>query len=145
TGPKYSALAVLNFNPKSREIVLSGYVFAPAGSQLYVDAEANVTLPTLHPCTLRAKLHEKQPNEFQLNAVGIWFTGVDFNVDALYQDQSKTNLASHRVKLILNSSHFKDILVDARFTQDNRQITFIGQVCCIVTVGGVPNKLITTI
>ncbi|KPJ14886.1 Apolipophorin, partial [Papilio machaon] len=128
TGPKYSALAVLNFNPKSREIVLSGYVFAPAGSQLYVDAEANVTLPTLHPCTLRAKLHEKQPNEFQLNAVGIWFTGVDFNVDALYQDQSKTNLASHRVKLILNSSHFKDILVDARFTQDNRQITFIGQI-----------------
>ncbi|XP_013168741.1 PREDICTED: uncharacterized protein LOC106118616 [Papilio xuthus] len=127
TGPKYSALAVLNFNPKSREIVLSGYVFAPAGSQLYVDAEANITLPTLHPCTLRAKLHEKQPNEFQLNAVGIWFTGVDFNVDALYQDQSKTNLASHRVKLILNSSHFKDILVDARFTQDNRQITFIGQ------------------
>ncbi|XP_013138334.1 PREDICTED: uncharacterized protein LOC106103192 [Papilio polytes] len=127
TGPKYSALAVLNFNPKSREIVLSGYVFAPAGSQLYVDAEANITLPTLHPCTLRAKLHEKQPNEFQLNAVGIWFTGVDFNVDALYQDQSKTNLASHRVKLTLNSSHFKDILLDARFTQDNRQITFIGQ------------------
>ncbi|XP_068624199.1 uncharacterized protein Apoltp [Battus philenor] len=127
TGPKYSALAVLNFNPKAREIVISGYVFAPPGSQLYVDAELSATLPTLHPCTLKAKIHEKQANEFQLNAVGMWFTGVDFNVDALYQDQSKTNLASHRVKVILNSSHFKDIMVDARFTQDNRQITFIGQ------------------
>ncbi|CAH2058175.1 unnamed protein product, partial [Iphiclides podalirius] len=126
-GPKYSVLAVLNFNPRSREIVVSGYLFAPPGSQLYVDAEANVTLPTLHPCALKAKLHEKRTDEFQLNAVGVWFTGVDFNVDALYQDQSKTNLASHRLKVILNSSHFKDVSVDARFTQDNRQITFIGQ------------------
>ncbi|XP_072946200.1 uncharacterized protein Apoltp [Epargyreus clarus] len=125
-GPKYSAKALLNFNPKSREIVISGYLFAPPGSQMFIDSELNVTLPTLHPCTLKAKLHEKKQNEFQLNAMGIWFTGVDFNVDALYHDQSKTNLASHRVKLLINSSHFKDVAVDLRFTQDNRQITFIG-------------------
>nr|XP_034825791.1 apolipophorins [Maniola hyperantus] len=127
TGPKYSALALLNFNPKSREILVSGYVFAPPGTQLYMDAELNVTLPTLHPCELKAKLHEKQPNEFQVNAMGIWFTGVDFNIDAVYQDQSKTNLASHRLKVLINSSHFKDIAVDAKFTQDNRQITFIAE------------------
>ncbi|CAH2241543.1 jg25523 [Pararge aegeria aegeria] len=127
TGPKYSALALLNFNPKSREILISGYVFAPPGTQLYADAELNVTLPTLHPCQLKAKLHEKQPNEFQVNAMGVWFTGVDFNIDAVYQDQSKTNLASYRLKVLINSSHFKDIAVDARFTQDNRQITFIAE------------------
>lgn len=63
-----------------------------------------------------------------MNSVGIWFTGVDFNIDAVYQDQSKTNLASHRLKVLINSSHFKDIAVDARFTQDNRQITFIAEV-----------------
>ncbi|XP_045454917.1 apolipophorins [Melitaea cinxia] len=126
-GPKYSTLALLNFNPKSREILISGYLFAPPGTQLYADAELNVTLPTLHPCKLKAKVHEKRPNEFQVNAVGIWFTGVDFNIDAVYQDQSKTNLASHRLKVLINSSHFKDIAVDARFTQDNRQITFIAE------------------
>ncbi|XP_047539341.1 uncharacterized protein LOC125072709 [Vanessa atalanta] len=126
-GPKYSALALFNFNPKSREILLSGYLFAPPGTQLYADAELNVTLPTLHPCELKAKLHEKRPNEFQVNAMGVWFTGVDFNIDAVYQDQSKTNLASHRLKVLINSSHFKDIAVDARFTQDNRQITFIAE------------------
>ncbi|CAH0714994.1 unnamed protein product, partial [Brenthis ino] len=126
-GPKYSAMALLNFNPKSREIYLSGYLFAPPGTQLYADAELNVTLPTLHPCTLKAKLHEKRPNEFQVNANGVWFTGVDFTIDAVYQDQSKTNLASHRLKVLINSSHFKDIAVDAKFTQDNRQITFIAE------------------
>ncbi|VVC87834.1 unnamed protein product [Leptidea sinapis] len=97
-GPKYSGLALLNFNPKSREIVVSGYLFAPPGTQLYADAELNVTLPTLHPCLLKGKLFEKRPNEFQVNANGVWFTGVDFNVDAVYQDQSKTNMASHRLK-----------------------------------------------
>ncbi|CAG9568621.1 unnamed protein product [Danaus chrysippus] len=127
TGPKYSALALLNFNPKSREILISGYVFAPPGTQLYMDAELNVTLPTLHPCAIKTKLHEKRPNEFQVNAMGVWFTGVDFNIDAVYQDTSKTNLASHRLKVLINSSHFKDIAVDARFTQDNRQITFIAE------------------
>ncbi|KAL4716758.1 hypothetical protein ACJJTC_001914, partial [Scirpophaga incertulas] len=126
-GPKYTALALLNFNPKSQEILISGYLFYPPGTQLYVDAELNMTLPTLHPCQIRAKVHEKQQNEYQMQATGIWFTGVDFNVDALYQDQSKTNMAAHRVKLLINSSHFKDIAVHARFTQDNRQITFIGQ------------------
>ncbi|XP_022117827.2 uncharacterized protein LOC110995124 [Pieris rapae] len=126
-GPKYSALAVLNFNPKSREIIVSGFLFTPPGTQLYADAELNVTLPNLHPCMLKGKLFEKRPNEFQVNANGIWFTGVDFNVDAVYQDQSKTNMASHRLKLLINSSHFKDIAVDARFTQDNRQITFIAE------------------
>ncbi|CAK1547731.1 unnamed protein product [Leptosia nina] len=126
-GPKYSALAVLNFNPKSREILVSGFLFAPPGTQLYADAELNVTLPTLHPCMLKGKLFEKRPNEFQVNANGIWFTGVDFNLDAVYQDQSKTNMASHRLKVLINSSHFKDIAVDARFTQDNRQITFIAE------------------
>ncbi|KAG6459272.1 hypothetical protein O3G_MSEX011302, partial [Manduca sexta] len=126
-GPKYTALARLNFNPKSREIVISGYLFNPPGTQLYVDAELNMTLPTLHPCTIKTKVHEKRPNEFQVNAVGVWFTGTDFNIDALYQDQSKTNIASHRLKALINSSHFKNIAMDARFTQDNRQITFIGQ------------------
>ncbi|XP_053620364.1 uncharacterized protein Apoltp [Plodia interpunctella] len=126
-GSKYSALALLNFNPKSREIILSGYVFCPPGTQLYVDGQLNMTLPTLYPATITAKLIEKQPSEYQVNAAGIWFTGVDFNIDALYQDQSKTNLASHRLKTLINSSHFKDIAVDARFTQDNRQVTFIGQ------------------
>ncbi|KAG7296620.1 hypothetical protein JYU34_020436 [Plutella xylostella] len=126
-GPKYNANLLLNFNPKSRDIVVSGYMCYPPGAQLYVDAELNMTLPTLHPMAVKAKIHEKQPNEFQLNALGMWFTGVDFNIDALYQDQSKTNMASHRLKVLINSSHFKDIAVDARFTQDNRQITFIGQ------------------
>ncbi|XP_026316021.1 uncharacterized protein LOC113227343 [Hyposmocoma kahamanoa] len=126
-GPKYSVLAELSFNPKSRKIEVSGTLFYPPGTQLYLDAELNMTLPTLYPCTLKAKVHEKQPKEFQVNAVGVWFTGVDFNIDALYQDQSKTNMASHRLKLLMNSKHFKDIAVDARFTQDNRQITFIGQ------------------
>ncbi|XP_049881187.1 uncharacterized protein LOC126377497 [Pectinophora gossypiella] len=126
-GPKYTALARMNFSPKSRDILLSGFLFYPPGTQLYLDAELNMTLPTLHPCNIKAKVHEKMPNEFQVNAVGVWFTGVDFNIDALYQDQSKTNMASHRLKVLINSSHFKDIAVDARFTQDNRQITFIGQ------------------
>lgn len=66
-GPKYSALALLNFNPKSREIVVSGYLFYPPGTQLYVDAQLNMTLPTLHPCTISTKVHEKQPNEFQVS------------------------------------------------------------------------------
>ncbi|XP_045507000.1 apolipophorins [Colias croceus] len=126
-GPKYSALALLNVNPKSRDILISGFLFTPPGTQLYADAELNVTLPTLHPCMLKGKLFEKRPNEFQVNANGVWFTGVDFNVDAVYQDQSKTNMASHRLKVLINSSHFKDIAVDARFTQDNRQITFIAE------------------
>ncbi|XP_060807756.1 uncharacterized protein LOC106135284 [Amyelois transitella] len=126
-GSKYSALALLNFNPKSREIILSGYLFCPPGTQLYLDGQLNMTLPTLHPATIKAKVHEKQPSEYQVNAAGIWFTGVDFNIDALYQDQSKTNMASHRIKTLINSSHFKDIAIDARFTQDNRQVTFIGQ------------------
>jgi hypothetical protein len=64
----------------------------------------------------------------QMHATGVWFTGVDFNIDALYQDQSKTNMAAHRVKVLINSSHFKDISVQARFKQDNRHITFTGQV-----------------
>ena len=59
-------MALLNFNPKSREILISGYLFAPPGTQLYADAELNVTLPTLHPCSMKAKLHEKRPNEFQV-------------------------------------------------------------------------------
>ncbi|XP_075986269.1 apolipoprotein lipid transfer particle [Anticarsia gemmatalis] len=126
-GPKYTALALLNFNPKSREILVSGYLYFPPGTQLYLDAELNMTLPTLHPCVIKTKVHEKQPNEFQVNAFGVWFTGVDFNIDALYQDQSKTNMASHRLKALISSSHFKNIAMDARFTQDNRQITFIGQ------------------
>ncbi|CAB3225976.1 unnamed protein product [Arctia plantaginis] len=126
-GPKYTALALLNFNPKSQEIVVSGYLYFPPGTQLYLDAELNMTLPTLHPCVIKTKVHEKQPNEFQMNAFGVWFTGVDFNIDALYQDQSKTNMASHRLKALISSSHFKNIAMDARFTQDNRQITFIGQ------------------
>lgn len=126
-GPKYTALALLNFNPKSREILISGYLYYPPGTQLYLDAELNMTLPTLHPCVIKTKVHEKQSNEYQVNAFGVWFTGVDFNMDALYQDQSKTNLASHRLKALISSSHFKNIGMDARFTQDNRQITFIGQ------------------
>ncbi|XP_028158784.1 uncharacterized protein LOC114351683 isoform X6 [Ostrinia furnacalis] len=126
-GPKYTALALLNFNPKSREILISGFLYFPPGTQLYLDAELNMTLPTLNPCVIKAKVHEKQANEFQMHATGVWFTGMDFNIDALYQDQSKTNMAAHRVKLLINSSHFKDIAVHARFTQDNRQITFIGQ------------------
>ncbi|XP_028030625.1 uncharacterized protein LOC114243361 [Bombyx mandarina] len=125
-GPKYTTLALLNFNPKSREILISGYLFLPPGAQLYLDSELNMTLPTLHPCNIKTKVHEKQPNEYQVNSVGIWFTGVDFNVDALYQDQSKTNMASHRLKAMINSNHFKNIAVDGRFTQDNRQVTFIG-------------------
>ncbi|XP_052751003.1 uncharacterized protein LOC113509342 [Galleria mellonella] len=124
-GAKYSTLCVLNFNPKSREITVWGEAYYPPGTQLYLDAQLNVTLPTLHPCTIHAKVHEKQPNEFQVNAVGVWFTGTDFNIDALYQDQSKTNMASHRLKLLLASTQFKDIAADARFTQDNRQVTFI--------------------
>ncbi|XP_041972420.1 uncharacterized protein LOC121728328 [Aricia agestis] len=127
TGPKYSGSALLNFNPRSRPIAISGHVFAPPGTQLYIDAELNVTLPALHPANVRAKIHEKRPNDFQVNAVGMWFTGVDFNIDAVYQDQSKTNMASHRLKVLINSSHFKDVAVDARFTQDNRQVTFIAE------------------
>ncbi|KAH9633240.1 hypothetical protein HF086_017932, partial [Spodoptera exigua] len=126
-GPKYTALALLNFNPKSREILVSGYLFFPPGTQLYLDAELNMTLPTLHPCSIKTKVHEKQPNDFQVNAAGVWFTGVDFNVDASYQDQSKTNMASHHLKALISSTHFKNIAMDGRFTQDNRQITFIGQ------------------
>ncbi|KAJ8708722.1 hypothetical protein PYW08_010104 [Mythimna loreyi] len=126
-GPKYTAVALLNFNPKSREIIVSGYLFFPPGTQLYLDAELNMTLPTLHPCVIKTKVHEKQPNDFQVNAVGVWFTGVDFNIDASYQDQSKTNMASHHLKALISSTHFKNIAVDGRFTQDNRQITFIGQ------------------
>ncbi|RVE52154.1 hypothetical protein evm_003227, partial [Chilo suppressalis] len=126
-GPKHTALALLNFNPKSREIMVSGYLFYPPGTQLYLDAELNMTLPTLHPCSIKTKVLEKTLNEYQMHATGVWFTGMDFNIDALYQDQSKTNMAAHRVKLLINSSHFKDIAIHARFTQDNRQITFIGQ------------------
>ncbi|CAH1641791.1 unnamed protein product [Spodoptera littoralis] len=126
-GPKYTALALLNFNPKSREILVSGYLFFPPGTQLYLDAELNMTLPTLHPCSIKTKVHEKQPNDFQVNAAGVWFTGVDFNIDASYQDQSKTNMASHHLKALISSTHFKNIAMDGRFTQDNRQITFIGQ------------------
>ncbi|XP_073960757.1 apolipophorins-like [Choristoneura fumiferana] len=126
-GPKYSVVALLNVNPKSKDILVSGALYYPPGTQLFVDAQLNMSLPTLHDCTIKAKVHEKMPNEFQVNAAGIWFTGVDFNVDALYQDQSKTNMMSHRLKVILNSNHFKDIALDARFTQDNRQLTFIGQ------------------
>ncbi|KAI5644619.1 lipoprotein amino terminal region domain-containing protein [Phthorimaea operculella] len=126
-GAKYTVLALLNFNPTSKEIRVSGFLFYPPGTQLYLDSELNMTLPTLHDMTMHVKVHEKMPNEYQVNAVGVWFTGVDFNIDALYQDQSKTNMASHRLKVLINSSHFKDIAVDARYTQDNRQITFIGQ------------------
>lgn len=64
-GPKYNANVLLNFNPKSRDIVVSGYMCYPPGAQLYVDAELNMTLPTLHPMAVKAKIHEKQPNEFQ--------------------------------------------------------------------------------
>ncbi|CAH0598289.1 unnamed protein product [Chrysodeixis includens] len=126
-GPKYTALALLNFNPKSREILVSGSLYFPPGTQLYLNAELNMTLPTLHPCVIKTKVHEKQPNDYQVTATGIWFTGVDFNVDASYQDQSKTNMASHHLKALISSSHFKNIAMDGRFTQDNRQITFIGQ------------------
>ncbi|KAM3962221.1 LOW QUALITY PROTEIN: apolipoprotein lipid transfer particle [Aphomia sociella] len=124
-GAKYSAVCELRFSPRSSATLVAGELYWPAGSQLHIDAQLNVTLPTLHPCTIHAKLHEKQPNEFQVNAVGVWLTGTDFNIDALYQDQSKTNMASHRLKLLLTSTHFKDIAADARFTQDNRQVTFI--------------------
>ncbi|KAL4716783.1 hypothetical protein ACJJTC_001939 [Scirpophaga incertulas] len=48
-GPKYTALALLNFNPKSQEILISGYLFYPPGTQLYVDAELNMTLPDIAP------------------------------------------------------------------------------------------------
>nr|XP_049706191.1 uncharacterized protein LOC110382727 isoform X1 [Helicoverpa armigera]XP_049706192.1 uncharacterized protein LOC110382727 isoform X2 [Helicoverpa armigera]XP_049706193.1 uncharacterized protein LOC110382727 isoform X3 [Helicoverpa armigera]XP_049706194.1 uncharacterized protein LOC110382727 isoform X4 [Helicoverpa armigera]XP_049706195.1 uncharacterized protein LOC110382727 isoform X5 [Helicoverpa armigera] len=126
-GPKYTAVALLNFNPKSREILVSGYLFFPPGTQLYLDAELNMTLPTLHPCVIKTKVHEKMPNDYQVNAAGVWFTGVDFNIDASYQDQSKTNMASHHLKALISSTHFKNIAMDGRFTQDNRQITFIGQ------------------
>ncbi|GBP16854.1 Apolipophorins [Eumeta japonica] len=126
-GAQYYSMALLNFNPKSRNILISGALYAPPGNQLYIDAALNMTLPTLHPLTLKTRVHEKSAHEYQVNAAGVWFTGIDFNIDALYQDQSKTNLASHRLKVMINSNHFKDISADARFTQDNRQITFIGQ------------------
>jgi hypothetical protein len=65
-GPKYTAVALLNFNPNSSEIIISGYVFYPPGTQLYIDAELNMTLPKLHPCQIRTKIHEKQSNEYQV-------------------------------------------------------------------------------
>lgn len=37
-------------------------------------------------------------------------------------------MASHHLKALISSTHFKNIAMDGRFTQDNRQITFIGQV-----------------
>ncbi|XP_063394239.1 uncharacterized protein LOC134679271 [Cydia fagiglandana] len=126
-GKKYTVVALLNVNPKSKDILVSGALYYPPGTKLFATAELNTSLPTLHDCSIKAKVHEKEDKEFQVNAAGGWFTGVDFNIDALYQDQSKTNMASHRLKLILNSNHFKDIAVDARFTQDNRQLTFVGQ------------------
>ena len=74
-GPKYTALALLNFNPKSREILVSGYLFFPPGTQLYLDAELNMTLPTLHPCVIKTKVHEKQQNDFQVSSFILYSDG----------------------------------------------------------------------
>ncbi|KAI8423691.1 hypothetical protein MSG28_012726 [Choristoneura fumiferana] len=57
--------ALLNVNPKSKDILVSGALYYPPGTQLFVDAQLNMSLPTLHDCTIKAKVHEKMPNEFQ--------------------------------------------------------------------------------
>lgn len=107
--------------------VLDNLQASSAGLLLYSD-DNPCRKTCLSSCFLRNPYNNNIFYYIQVNSVGIWFTGVDFNVDALYQDQSKTNMASHRLKVLINSNHFKNIAADGRFTQDNRQITFIGQV-----------------
>ncbi|XP_077295548.1 apolipoprotein lipid transfer particle [Arctopsyche grandis] len=102
---------------------LWGRLYFPLDTRLYLEAGLNITLPRFVPFVFKTHIYEKKSNEIDINAECIWFTGTDASLVALYQDQSSSNLASRRLKAILTSTKFTEILIEAKYTQDNKQIS----------------------
>jgi hypothetical protein len=50
-----------------KEVIISVDLTIPRGSLIYVDAKLNVTLPSFNPMLLELKLHEKNPNEYDVS------------------------------------------------------------------------------
>ncbi|XP_069692884.1 uncharacterized protein Apoltp isoform X2 [Periplaneta americana] len=105
-----------------KEVVITLDLTIPRGSLLFIDAKINITLPSFNPMLLELKLHEKSPNEYDIEVSGTWFSGHNFNAKGLYQDRTTAKMTSHNLKLLIKSPSFNEIAVSCKILRDDKEL-----------------------
>jgi len=119
-GPAYKAEARIQY-ATGKEVVISIDLQVPRGSLVYVDAKLNVTLPTFNPMLLGVKLHEKKPNDFDIELLGTWFSGHTLKAKGHYQDKTTSDVTSHNFKFLIQSPSFNDIGILCKILNDDKE------------------------
>lgn len=82
-------------------------IHLPRRNLLAVDAYMNVTIPDFNSCTMKVKLTEKAPKDYNIYLNGSWFTGHSLALKGNYKDRSSRVQALHHMKLLIDSPSFE--------------------------------------
>lgn len=94
----------------------------PRGSLLFFESNLKVTLPSNpQPLTVTCRLREKHPKEFEVDFIGMWFSGHNVTIKGMYQDSSTYAVTSHSLKLVSRSELFYDIHLSGKLHMSDEE------------------------
>ncbi|GLH12107.1 Apolipophorins, partial [Gryllus bimaculatus] len=120
SGPETNVRSIIRY-ATGKDIHITLDLKIPRSALTFIEAKLNVTLPTFHPMVLDLQLHEKTPNEYNIDVTASWFSGHTVTAKGLYQDKSTHKASSHNVKLLLKSPSFEEIAASYKYLRDETE------------------------
>ncbi|XP_066998183.2 uncharacterized protein Apoltp [Anabrus simplex] len=120
-GADITVRAIIRYTT-GKDIFITLNLKLPRSSLMYVEAKLNVTLPSFHPMVIELQLHEKTPNEYNIDISAVWFSGHNLTARGLYQDRSTSKQTSHSLKLLIKSPSFQEIAFLGKYIQDEEEL-----------------------